>query len=216
MKTLYIHIGMPKTGTTSLQDFLHINEAALFQQGFIFRPMPFHCYRWENPELEKTGLPRFNSHSARVTSPNRNGIFLRGSFMEKYRERDQKLLSEGFALLLRWFEEKDNVLLTDEVLWRTFDRWPETVSRFARDHEIRVRIVVYLRRQAEYLDSIYRQDVKLLLVKLGFFDYIGNRDFSEAHLGADYAKRLNLLAERFGREYIIVRSYRPKAWAAEN
>lgn len=40
MKTLYLHIGMPKTGTSSIQKFLLQNPEALARQGYCFPKLP--------------------------------------------------------------------------------------------------------------------------------------------------------------------------------
>lgn len=34
--TCYVHIGLPKTGTTSIQEFLFANHAQLKQQGYLY------------------------------------------------------------------------------------------------------------------------------------------------------------------------------------
>ena len=38
-KTLYLHIGLPKTGTTSIQNYLFENREALMQRGVCY-PKP--------------------------------------------------------------------------------------------------------------------------------------------------------------------------------
>src|SRR5690554_1034846 len=37
-KTLYLHVGMDKTGTSAIQAFLHLNEKRLFESEGILRP----------------------------------------------------------------------------------------------------------------------------------------------------------------------------------
>ena len=34
MKTLYLHIGSPRTGTTSIQHFCHVNKDVLEEKGY--------------------------------------------------------------------------------------------------------------------------------------------------------------------------------------
>lgn len=36
MTTIYLHIGMPKTGSTSLQKFLFTNREKLLRQGYLY------------------------------------------------------------------------------------------------------------------------------------------------------------------------------------
>ena len=41
MKTLYIHVGTPKTGTTAIQSFLLDNQEVLAKKGYCYSLMPF-------------------------------------------------------------------------------------------------------------------------------------------------------------------------------
>jgi hypothetical protein len=36
MTTVYLHIGMPKTGSTSLQKFLFANRIQLLEEGYLY------------------------------------------------------------------------------------------------------------------------------------------------------------------------------------
>lgn len=86
MATLYIHIGTPKTGSTSIQNFLKMNEQALERHGVIhpvidipeITPKSYRTYRnanflvfesrlqdgdrggWSNPSIRR-GLTLFSN-----------------------------------------------------------------------------------------------------------------------------------------------------------
>lgn len=42
MKTLYLHIGTPKTATTSIQSFCYQNREILEKQGFYYPMFDYH------------------------------------------------------------------------------------------------------------------------------------------------------------------------------
>ena len=92
MKTLYIHIGTPKTGSSAIQAFLSQNREVLTQKGFCYPKFPFH-YDY--------------------VSKNRNGYFLRAKKLEN-RQSD---FEEGIEMLRKVFEEYSNVILSEEGIW---------------------------------------------------------------------------------------------------
>ncbi|MBQ7506401.1 MAG: hypothetical protein IJT05_03650 [Lachnospiraceae bacterium] len=216
MKTLYIHIGSPKTGTSSLQTFFGKNQSALYEDGVIFRRMPFPKYLWEVPDLSDPKRLKYHDYASGAASADRNGMFLLGSQKDGMQGENEARRKQGFALLLSWFREKDNILLTDEVLWRGIDVWGPETAAFAKQNNITVKIIVYLRRQLEYLDSLYRQDVKLFLMRMSYREYAEHPLLKEDYLAADYRKPLEKLSKLFGRENLIVRVYDMKQWKREN
>ena len=99
MKTLYLHIGQPKTGTTALQHFLAANSAELEAQGLAFPLMPF---TW------------------RFALPERNALFLSAQRTDEtgvpLDEGDRAMRRRCLDIVLSSFEKTDAVLLSDEAL----------------------------------------------------------------------------------------------------
>jgi hypothetical protein len=58
-RTVYFHIGAPKTGTTYLQSVLHANRRALRAAGLLY-PGTQHAHFWPSQDLRET---RFRGHS---------------------------------------------------------------------------------------------------------------------------------------------------------
>ncbi len=199
MKTLYIHIGTPKTATTSIQHFLDKNRDALYEEGFIFRPVPID----------------FHLHGDRGNPTDRNGFFLHGVgennpyFNQEQRIRD---LQTGLDLVARWFEEKDNVILTDEIIWNRLGSWdfPERLKVFTDSRGIRVRFIAYLRPEYSLMDSWYRERVKA-----GDVDKPWDASYKHYLDFADYEGNLHILSDLFGKEAVIVRRFEPGVWKKE-
>ena len=103
MKTLYLHIGTPKTGTTSLPSiflFMKIKKY-LKKKGFIYPMLPF------------LGLM--------IVLILRNANF----FIARCIARDKKIdkieedrcFRQGMDIIINLFKKTDNIILSDEAIW---------------------------------------------------------------------------------------------------
>lgn len=194
MKTLYLHIGTPKTGTTSIQNFCYSNRKLFEEMGYCYPVLPFR-YPGKLPE--------------------RNALFLSGVIHDEEGKRDHqeeaRRLQEGFAVVSKAFEKYDNVVLSDEAVWMTaFGRrkkvWKE-IQEAAVDGGYVVKIIVYLRRQDEFVESWWNQRIKSDMIKYNVMKW---DDFIENYAQdaiPDYHKALSSVADLLGPESIIVRRF---------
>jgi hypothetical protein len=212
MKTLYLHVGSPKTATTSIQKYLELNAKILQEHGYCFPELP---------------------HQYPLISSSRNGHFLTGELYKETGGRDRKLEQqyrlEGMEQVEKCFEQFHHVILSDEILWRDI-LWksntrkpPQSVFPFlmehSRQHEYQVKVIVYIRRQDDLILSYWNQKVKKVGNNHGrsftetLEEYVSwsLSDENETYM-LDYARRLDYLAEVFGKENLIVRRFDPKSW----
>ena len=199
MATIYLHIGLPKTGTTAIQEFLGNNTEALEKHGICF--------------------PDFGLRYSRV-NPFRNGHFLIESFEDSPAGRkDLSRAGAEYDSLLDRITEIGNhfekIILTDESLWRLGNQFPEFWEKLSGDLARRsqqLRVIVYLRRQDNLVLSFYRQKVKGIRTGLPFKDYL-NR--FRSNYSMDYLSYLDMLSECIGKENIIVRIYEKEQYQGE-
>lgn len=147
MKTLYLHIGTPKTATTSIQTFCWDNREVLEKQRYCY---PLFEYRFANVQKY------------------RNAHFLVGRIKDEDGKRqynkEQEIVKEGIGQILELFKTYDNVILSDEGIWnRGFFEdthcWERLKVGF-KEKAITVKVIVYLRRQDDFLFSWWNQQVK--------------------------------------------------------
>lgn len=190
MKTLYLHIGTPKTGTTATQFFLNQNKEALAAHGIWFGLMPYHY-----PEARQL----------------RNAHFLVGSIYDDEGneiDRTPRVL-EGLELVKTHFRDFDKVLLSDEGIWNArAERKKKLISLlgdFCQNNDIELKIIVYLRSQAEFAESLYKQRVKEFSQRLEPWDEFAKRAHKVFKL--DYYKSVKKLEDWVGSGNVIVRKY---------
>lgn len=189
MATLYLHIGTSKTGTTAIQQLLSENTELFKKHGI--------CY------------PEFDFRYAHV-HPRRNGHFLISSFIGEY--------EKGLEQLEICAGSFDRIILTDEALWKKGRNqsvfWP-SLKHDLEKRGIGLKIIVYLRRQDLLALSLYAQKVKHLNMNLDFRSFIQNMLNGEMPYPLDYCAYMDMLAELFGKDALIIRIYEKEQFQGE-
>ena len=172
MRTLYIHVGLPKTGSSSIQRFLVDNRAALLAAGL--------------------GLGPFMTMASGKSLPLRQAIAGRG-------------LPQVMAELAA--SPGQNLVVSDEHLSSILvDEAEATAVRDAALPHFRPVVVVFLRRQDYWHESLYTQNVKTT--------YAGTMQAYTESVLADYAADFDFdgciarLERLFGAENLRVLLFR--------
>lgn len=196
MKTLYLHIGQQKTGSTSLQRFCSKNREVFNKHGFDYPIMPFRY---------------------RFVTKSRNAHFLIGTILDK--EGNHKVIKEkrryrkGYRAIVEAFKKYDNVLMSDERLWdRSSAREPFWIdlTEHAKKHGYTIKVIVYLRRQDQLAASWYNQLVKQGSRGVGevtWEHWLKHRQRYIGDIRLDFYDNLERIAAYVGRENIDVRVY---------
>ena len=186
MATLCLHVGMPKTGTTFLQQLLVKNRPRLEREG-----MCYPCFSDIFPHLPT----------------NRNAFFL------SRKKESQADVARALERVNQLAQTHSQVILSNEHIWR-YRAWdPAFWEMLARNisPDVDIRVIVYLRRQDQYMYSQYAQVVKTMIETpqfrtLTFADYY--REFALLEEpDEDYAATLDVMAAAIGADHITVRVY---------
>lgn len=189
MNTLYLHIGMHKTATTTIQHFCSSNQKLLYKKGYAY-PL----------------FPHFNYNTKSI---DRNGMFLSVAYRDSQGIRRKNVekarLEEGLRTVRELFSHCDNVILSDELLWRNLYRRPYILQRLvseAEDAGYRIRLIIYLRRQDHFVEAMWNQRIKREhTMTMDFASY------SALYTKLDYEKLLSSYASLIREEDIIVRRF---------
>jgi len=184
-KTLYLHIGTPKTGTCSIQEFLETHAEVLRQRSIVAHiPCP----------LEEKGTWRV-----------RNLIEL------ARKGDDPAAVNAWINRFVRDVEQDqaDTMIVSEELLWNVLGN-PRRKHFFTRllsalQQVAEVHVLVYLRRQDNFLMSAYQQRLKS-----GRMNGLTCRQWIQRHNGirqTDYRARLEWLLPLVGKEKVLVRAF---------
>ena len=192
-KTLYLHIGTPKTATTAIQMFCEANQSVLNEKGYDYPILPF---KYPHVRIQ------------------RNAHFLVGRLFNEDKtvneELTQEVYAQGFQMLEDSFEKYDNVILSDENIWHStafivFDAWTR-LKEYIDAHNYELKVIVYIRRQDALLTSWLNQQIQDGWNKysaLKWEDYIQN----PTGVVINYYEHLENIANVVGKSNIIVRIF---------
>ncbi|KPQ07504.1 MAG: Sulfotransferase family [Rhodobacteraceae bacterium HLUCCA12] len=153
MKAL-IHIGTPKSGTTSIQAFLRRNQEKLRTQGF--RCEPFDPGNLAQMELATVGVIRAGGTVKEANKRHALGVGDHAS-QEAYVDRYEAMLREGAR---NWPEH--TYLASGEQVhsWLSSPERITALDTFLHQFFDEVRYLVYYRPQEEFMVSTYSERIK--------------------------------------------------------
>lgn len=191
MATVYLHIGLPKTGTTAVQYFLSNNREALQKHGICF---PDFGYRYPNIGIH------------------RNAYFLVAPYRDEqhneFPDQPGNDYEAGLEQLADLAQEYDKIILTDESIWRRSqyrENFWKTLKYDLWKRNMDIKLIVYLRRQDLWIQSFWGQKMKKPGISRDFHRQIAH--MKKNNYPMDYYQRLDELSEVFGKNSIIVRVY---------
>jgi hypothetical protein len=214
-RTLYLHVGMPKTGSTAIQNYLYLNRESLNQQGFYY-PLTIHEIMGTEAYLSSRGADLV---SAYPVPENTSLLFYQNVFNARWYETGQseeadmifadiakndspRVLFSGEAIGVMpdfYFLYKKTPTRSPELRRTQRKEYLEKVRRHFSDFDVKV--LVYLRRQDEFMESFYAQLFKEYI----FIDF--TIDDLEDRLPMDYYKAISEIADVFGKPNVIVRPF---------
>ena len=194
MTTIYIHIGAPKTATSTLQAILARKAGKLLKNGVLYPSVTRHgdahhvlvCDLIE--KYQGSTMPDFWY-----------GDFPRG---QAWACLNDEIASHG--------SELQSVIISSELFFgqsRQLRPMLVEISEHLAGHTVKV--VTYLRRQDQLYSDFFNQDVK------GARQWAdGPYQFYETHqiFQHHYVDLLDIWSQAFGSDNIIIRPYEPEQW----
>ena len=190
-KTIYLHIGMPKSGSTSIQTFLYEKADELSEKYDIFYPL--------------TDNHSDNTINGKI---NYREIMLEAYYKKKGNIKSyNKFFEDNF--LPKILENKCNKIIFSEEFIFMCCRDTKITDIFIK-HGFNVKIIVYLRKPYEYIATLWQENLKPYMDN---FHY-SVEDFAQI-TDINYDLILKFI-EKLGRENVLVRPFEKAQWKNEN
>jgi len=186
-RKIFIHIGLEKTGTTSIQDFLFNNTEKLKTKS-IFYPTELGA--------NHTSLCIYSAQRECIgnLAPEKKNIKIKENFPQIMKS------------IIKEFDESDceNLVFSNEHLSSRLKNTNdiENLKRLFDHYTYPVKIIVYIRNQVDLLESLYFEGIKAG-GKENLNDWANHFNYFEL----DYIKLLGAWESVFGKESIIVRLF---------
>ncbi len=193
-KTLYLHIGTQKTGTTALQRFLATNEARLAAEHDLWYPAPASVAYGSGVHSSHVILPYA------AAAPRRWPAFVPPG--------ERISADEAFGALQRDVDRAmtGRVVVSSEDFTVHGVRSRAVIDRVAALRGCDLRVVVYLRPQADVLESLYSWNPAYW--KTGrALDDIAEDPTAELPAWMDYERALAPWRDRFGDDALDCRLF---------
>ena len=215
---LYLHIGMPKTGTTSIQGYLAANSKSLAAQGFFYDTTEQISVQSVPVAADLQAARYMNGHWILESLEEASKKLCQRTFFG-IANLDEKLLerlaavdfaeysvvfTQHIAALDRLLKTQ-NVILSNEWLWLIPQVYLRQLHRYFAD---RIKVIVYLRRQDYLVESAYNHAIRKSAMAVSFDDFqglFGVLPYMKKTLC--YRQRLDEIREIIGRENLIARVY---------
>lgn len=194
MATVYLHIGAPKTATSTLQHVLANNYQRLLNEGVLY-PQDMRQGHAHHPLV----CDLMETHRGQTLPDIWYGNITRGQAWP--------LLQ---AEIKRHESQIHSIIISSELFFgqvHDLDLMLKEAAIYLQGHDIRV--IVYLRRQDELYSSFYNQDVK------GIRQWCQSPyQFYQTHQIFEYGyySVMNMWSDIFGRDNIIIRPFESSQW----
>ncbi|MEB3260287.1 MAG: hypothetical protein VKP63_06660 [Cyanobacteriota bacterium] len=189
MKTCILHIGMHKTGSSSIQESLWSN---LRDSGFRY--------------IEVTGHPNGCQfmNAAFLVDPRKYWVYQKQGLSQQKLFRAKKCYRRRLRKQLRRLSDTDvTPILSAEACWMFSADDLASIRDFMLEENYQTHIVVYLRPMKSWVESMIQEHVKFAS---GFTDFENFGDeFCRQEL--NYLERLQILEETFGADNIHIRPF---------
>lgn len=182
--TLLIHIGMPKTGTTALQNFMLNNNDKLEKYGW--------CYPILSGNSNMDDLERWELKTVG------NGYKMYDALIESHNVSEW---DKGMNILLKFLKNRNVILSTEYIYEHGTEEFIENV----KNSHGNIKVVVYLRRQDRVIESRYNQYIKSGVECERFQKFLDSEYIPDGLL--DFLLKLDSISRVIGKENLIVRVY---------
>jgi hypothetical protein len=192
MAKLFLHVGAPKTGTSSIQDNLQRHSHVLAEIGLSYPTALNGLFDYPHRDFISTGNANPLAYSMRFAGD-----------PETYRAFRPDVVLEALGGVL---EGEENAILSHEDLLFASTGWLAQFREWAGARGYTVCPVLYVRDQISWHISNFQQHVRQLMTDSSIYAVM-----ARSMVIPDWSRFTGKFAETFGRERLVVRLYQRRA-----
>ena len=183
-RSLVLHIGSPKAGSTSLQNFLMSNRAALNGQDFQYQDMEDANKDWR-------------IHRGLTGGDIWNPIYPKADGLIALDETQFDMFERVLALSVNQLKDYKSIILSNEFLYfiAKDPKFWKLLNSFQEVMNVKIRIFLYLRSPFDFLRSWYSESIKRGFTLENFSDYLSNPNQIFDSVYSDLPCLISLAAE---------------------
>jgi hypothetical protein len=189
VQTAIVHVGIHKTGTSSIQAFLHANRVRLRDAGLEFYTGRFQPSNHVEVHAAAMRFDRLSPFKAR------RRVVVDEAFRAETTQRVQHFVRQSTA---------PRVLFSAEGL--SYLRHTDEFERLKAMMPTEIQVIMYLRERAAFLES-YRAEIAKLPISPVASSGGSFADVSDGTWLVDYEDRVERFRQAFGQEKVIVLDY---------
>jgi len=191
MTRCILHVGMPKTGSTSIQDSLF----------FGLRDPQFRYIHLTNRPNAADFL-----NAIFLDDPSQHWVYQRKGYsackVERLKYRYQEMLQQA---LRRAFANQNTPIISSEDCWDYTSDQLQKVRTFMDQLDASFNVIVYIRPFKSWIESDFQQDAKQVLCP-----FYNKLEFGQAYIKQkiNYTERLSIIEQIFGADRVVVRPFK--------
>ncbi|MCV3387076.1 hypothetical protein L8U00_01050 [Campylobacter sp. IFREMER_LSEM_CL2256] len=195
--TAYVHIGIAKTGTTSIQNFLYQNKELLLKQGVFFP--------------QSIGKKEHRAFAALNYLECKNDWFCKANYLQSKKQLldKQKDIFDSLCNELQKFSEKyfiNKIIISSEGIQaylNSEEEYRNLKNNLEKLNIDSIKIIIYIRNQFDLYCSLFSQRVKNGRIYDSIEKYASEIDFDYENV-YEYKKTIEYCTRIFGIENVIV------------
>jgi hypothetical protein len=189
--TLYLHIGTWKTGSSTIQHNLYKQRGELKKEGF------FYLCKEDKMVVSDGKMRHFTS--------------LENEFIRKSRKKLSAILERHQGKEYTYISSAEEYSGSPFMGFKNAGAVAKNLNEIMKGFDLDAKVIVYLRRQDRFFESLYQQSIRLGESHSfeEFYEQFDETDFNWLYL-------LDSYSEVFGKQNVIVRRYHPKYLPEEN
>ena len=215
MKRIILHIGQQKTGSTALQNYLSDHRKQLEEKAIAYYKPCFRYGPWSGESNGDFLLANILTKLKEPTDSDKKEMFNKNDSLNVFYIKKKNCNNECFETekdnFIKCLNQYDTIILSEEMFFHYdyfYDNYWQNIYDYlisCSEEKLIIDIIVYLRRQDEWLLSKWKEDIRNQIPSPWGFNETLNEYEQFGFL--NYYDTLLRIEKVFKKQHLIIRNY---------